>query len=281
MSSILEALEKAEGERRQGVEPGLRPAPHRPARRGISRSLLVGAVVLLLVLNLVFWWFYLKRSPVAEPVAVAPTATPASSSAPASPETKPAPEEPVPPPALSLREQLQKRAAPSAKPLFEEARLPVKPVVDASPAPLAETPMAVETPAEPATVEPPVSPRVPPVLRAPAPVEKVNIRQAPVESAPPALASLQPAEELLPTAAAEQDIPVVWELPQDIREKVLSLKSSIHVYSEQPEQRFVIINMHRYGEGDSLPPHDFLLQRIDQDGVVIDYGDGLVRLPRR
>ncbi|MCU7812942.1 MAG: general secretion pathway protein GspB, partial [Candidatus Thiodiazotropha sp. (ex Notomyrtea botanica)] len=76
-------------------------------------------------------------------------------------------------------------------------------------------------------------------------------------------------------------IPLVWELPQGLREKILQLKSSIHVYSETPEQRFVIINMKRYKEGDSLQPNGFRLERIDRDGVVIDHGDGLVRLLRR
>jgi len=74
---------------------------------------------------------------------------------------------------------------------------------------------------------------------------------------------------------------VVWELPQYLREKILQLKSSVHVYNANPAQRFVIINMHRYGEGDSLPPDGFRLKRIERDGIVIDYGDGLVRLEQR
>ena len=74
---------------------------------------------------------------------------------------------------------------------------------------------------------------------------------------------------------------MVWELSQNVREMELQLKSSVHVYSKQPEQRFIIINMRRYSEGDRLPLHGFLLERIDQDRVVIDDGEGLVRLPRR
>lgn len=38
--------------------------------------------------------------------------------------------------------------------------------------------------------------------------------------------------------------------------------------------------MHRYAEGDVLPPEGFRLQRIDRRGVVIDYEAGRVRLPR-
>ncbi|MCU7921265.1 MAG: general secretion pathway protein GspB [Candidatus Thiodiazotropha sp. (ex Dulcina madagascariensis)] len=75
-------------------------------------------------------------------------------------------------------------------------------------------------------------------------------------------------------------IPLVWELSQGLREALGALKISIHVYSEDPGQRFVIIDMRRYSEGDILPGKGYRLESIDQDGIVIDYGDGLVRLQR-
>ena len=279
MSSILDALEKAEGERRQSVESGLRKPPQTSSRRGFNPPLTVGAVVLLLLVNLLFWWFYLRQEPQPVPSPVSPATTRKALTVPLTPASKPqvaAPVESPPPPVLSLREQLQKSAAPSAKPLIEEAKLPVKPVAVARPEPVPET---LVTSQAPAVAEQPQAPMAP--EPEPEPEESVPVTQAPVALAPPPLAPVQPLEKPELPVAPEEKIPLVWELPQRVREQVLSLKSSIHVYSEQPEQRFVIINMRRYSEGDSLSLDGFRLERIDQDGVVIDYGEGLVRLPRR
>jgi hypothetical protein len=76
---------------------------------------------------------------------------------------------------------------------------------------------------------------------------------------------------------AEQ-IPMLWELPANVQEKLSDLKINILVYDEDTARRFVIINMRKYREGDQLIPSGMRLQRITRKGVVIDYGDGLVRL---
>lgn len=78
----------------------------------------------------------------------------------------------------------------------------------------------------------------------------------------------------------DESIPLVWELPQVLRDELQQLKISIHVYHKEPERRFVLINMRRYGEGDKLRGTDYLLKHIEREGVVVDYGDGLVRLLR-
>jgi general secretion pathway protein B len=86
------------------------------------------------------------------------------------------------------------------------------------------------------------------------------------------------------TTAAEQEkhqqIPLIWEMDQALREELELLKTSIHVYNEIPSQRFVIINMRRYSEGDTLAVNGYRLHAIDRDGIVVDYGNGLVRLLR-
>lgn len=285
MSSILEALEKAEGERVRGASPGPRPAQRKASGRAPRGLLIAVGVVLLLLVNLAVWWFYLRGVP-AEEVAVAKTARPAAEKPAAPPEPQAGGQAAAAPPSqapkMSLREQLDRNAAPSAKPLIDQAqvtRKPPPPVVQPAPAP--------SPPPRPApTVRPALAP---PIAAAPAaeppPLERRPVR--PPEKAPVLeMARREPAPTAVPepvVAAPPQEPspPLVWELPQQLREKILQLKSSIHVYSERPEQRFVIINMRRYGEGDSLPPDDFRLQRIEKDGVVIDYGEGQVRLPRR
>jgi general secretion pathway protein B len=78
----------------------------------------------------------------------------------------------------------------------------------------------------------------------------------------------------------QQQIPLVWELEQGLREELEQLKTSIHVYHQKPSQRFVIINMRRYTEGDNLGINGYRLYAIDRDGIIVDHGKGLVRLLR-
>jgi general secretion pathway protein B len=86
----------------------------------------------------------------------------------------------------------------------------------------------------------------------------------------------QPAQQ--PEMGLDEDIPLVWELPHNLREDLRQLKMSIHVYHQDPRRRFVLINRHRYVEGEVLKGSYYRLQRIDREGVVIDYGEGRVRL---
>jgi hypothetical protein len=75
-------------------------------------------------------------------------------------------------------------------------------------------------------------------------------------------------------------IPLIWELPQALREELAQLKISVHVYHEESRRRFVIVNMRRYKEGDKLTVKGYRLKLISREGIVVDYGDGLVRLLR-
>lgn len=297
MSSILEALEKAEVERIHSSDPVLHPLPSTGSKKRLKGPLIAGGLVLLLLMGLLFWWFYLRQEqqPVPPPRVPLSPPPPVAATAPVEkPVVVPQPVQELPDavqkptqprretPALTLREQLQKSAAPSAKPLFEEAKLPPKPVAAAKPKPPAESPRPAL--AKGASDTPPVEPDA---GKPPAPARSVATAQEPmapalpIATAEPPLGSQRPEATDLPQAVPAEQIPLVWELSQEVRERVLQLKSSVHVYSQQPEQRFVIINMRRYSEGESLPPHGFRLERIDQDGVVIDHGEGLVRLPRR
>lgn len=272
MSSILEALERAGEERVRATSQVLsRQARGGPAARRLSFRLILVLVVGLLLLNLAIWWFYLrpvpeKRRPAAAgsaevdrpaPLPVVPREAP----------TRPVAEKTV----FSLGEQLKRTTVPSAKPLIDEAQVTSTPSLSRELPPPPPTPKEIAGPAmrSPGTVAAPAA-----SLPIPADPERV----APAPAAAISEPMPEPGVAVLPP---EEKIPLVWELPQTLREKVLRLKSSVHVYNELAEQRFVIIEMRRYGEGDTLPPDGFRLQRIDRDGVVIDYGAGLVRLPRR
>ncbi len=284
MSSILEALEKAEGERIRTAATGLGPTRRKRTGPRFSLPVIVGIVTALLLLNLAIWWFYLRVVP-DEPMPPSSAASvPAKPTPAALPQPQPQRVKETVKPVLSLRDQLKRNAAPSDKPLINEAQVTLKPPPPPPPAPV---------------VRPAPSSRqaIPPVIREPVRVDQAVAEPAAgvvsraasgsdvapiVRPDPVVVASPRPTPTAQPVEQPpEEQIPLVWELPQTLREKVLGLKSSVHVYNETPAQRFVIINMHRYSEGDSLPPDGFRLERIDRDGVVIDYGAGQVRLPRR
>lgn len=49
-----------------------------------------------------------------------------------------------------------------------------------------------------------------------------------------------------------------------------ALRVDLHVYAARPEERFVLINMHRLHEGDSLP-EGVRVESITPEGVVVSY----------
>ncbi|RLW67852.1 MAG: hypothetical protein B6D70_00715, partial [gamma proteobacterium symbiont of Stewartia floridana] len=193
------------------------------------------------------------------------------------------PEKPKQP---DLESQLLNSGMPSERSLMSEAKLsrPAEPaqrlrhnVTNTTAA--EQTPVSRENqmPAPLAKLEPPpaLGPqqlKKPPVAAEPV-MPQVNPVPQPIESQQSAV--VDDAEETV-----DETIPLVWELPQGLRDELQQLKISIHVYHKQPERRFVLINMRRYGEGDKLRGTDYLLKQIEREGVVVDYGDGLVRLLR-
>lgn len=61
-----------------------------------------------------------------------------------------------------------------------------------------------------------------------------------------------------------------WELPDAIRADVPEIRFSVLVYAKNPEDRFVLINGQRLGEGDSSQP-GLVIKEIQRDGVVFSY----------
>ena len=288
MSSILDALEKAEEERLRGGSSGLQPVSRKQKARRVPVSVIASGTVVLLLVNLLVWWFYFRAEPESEPPVVADVnASPETGASTATVTAMDDRNARVPAPALSLHEHLKRSTAPSARPLSEAAQVKRKPMPVPAPAPApAPVPAPVTTAPETAAeahslpfagvpAAPAEAVRASAAVASVAPVQDGGVPEAAAETLAPVL-MVEP-----PSVQEEEPIPLVWELPQSLREKVLQLKSTIHVFNEIPAQRFVIINMRRYAEGDTLPPDGFVLSRIDQDGVVIDYGEGKVRLPRR
>lgn len=65
-------------------------------------------------------------------------------------------------------------------------------------------------------------------------------------------------------------LPTLTELLLDGRISLPELHIDIHAYSDAPAERFVFINMNKYGEGERLSEGP-RLREITRDGVVLDH----------
>lgn len=84
----------------------------------------------------------------------------------------------------------------------------------------------------------------------------------PPQTAPAAPAIQPPAERQNPPA---QD----WfDLPQSFRNNLEPPRLDVHVYSENPQGRFIMVNLKKYREGDSLP-NGMVLEEIQPDGMIM------------
>jgi general secretion pathway protein B len=57
------------------------------------------------------------------------------------------------------------------------------------------------------------------------------------------------------------------------------LRLDLHVFAARPQDRFVMINMHKLREGDSLP-EGVHLDSITPEGAVLSYNGSQFLLPR-
>ncbi|MEN8177750.1 MAG: general secretion pathway protein GspB [Pseudomonadota bacterium] len=137
--------------------------------------------------------------------------------------------------------------------------------------------LTAQTPVEPAprTLK---SPAAAPEPAAKTKTVKRSTPQAPKISAEPKVVKPLAEKTEEAVAAEEPRIPPIWELSEKAQKKLKGLEINIHVYHEQPVERFVIIDMRRYREGDPLDRPGLTLERITRDGVVIHYGKGRVKL---
>jgi general secretion pathway protein B len=286
MSSILDALERASQKRSDLLPPKAADAGTVPAirtRRGLWFMLGVSLVLAVLI----GYGLLPKPKPVRDEVAPVQKTTPAAGgvaslqdvSLQSEPAQDPLPGIRVP----DLQSSLRDTGQPSRQSLIDKARVTA-----------AATPVRVEDPA--VATEPEIDSRAERIVEPPIKATPIPPREMPDVSSvshgemPPRVTEPAPDASPEPSTPAKLEatrevasggaIPLVWELPQAEREALLELSISIHVYHQDPKRRFVLINMHRYVEGDRLKEKGYRLVRIDPDGIVLDYGAGLVRIPR-
>ncbi|MBB5014645.1 general secretion pathway protein GspB [Rehaibacterium terrae] len=264
MSLILEALRKSEAERRLGQVPDLLaplPAQAVPPRRRARRGLLFAGALIAVAAGA--WWLGQRQAtlpgaaypPVASPdtpPVVAPTASPTPAAAPPADMESPLP-------------------------------APATPGATTSTASVAPTP-AMPRPAPPAAT-PPVSGGSEAAAAAnarsgPASDAELAALRARLEAAATAAAPPRAPAAALPAAADATDAPLPIDLLSAAERSALPpLRLTMHVYTEDPAQRFVILDGQRRTEG-TLLGDSLRLEAIRRDGVVLDLGGRRVLLPR-
>ena len=82
------------------------------------------------------------------------------------------------------------------------------------------------------------------------------------------------AAKVVPKAQPKETLPLFDGLPEEIQSVSGPLEINVHMYSPNPPERRVFINMQGYREGDTIGESGFRLVEITSYGVVIDYGKG-------
>lgn len=248
MSYILDALKKSERDRHLGHVPDLDTVQDMPVARANRWPWIIGAMLTLnAAVGVVFIIQQSDRSFVPPPPAIAKLAPPV----------------PAPLPSLNRPEPVAPR-----------------PVLNPTPASVTEqTPVGQEL--APDTAPPPAPVAVPRQVPRPLVTPSENVEESPVLSqVPQAAASADPPETLAlveppadpfvpePEPPAPKVSATDWEdMSAAFRAKVARPQIDVHVYSELPEQRFVLLELEKYREGERLSS-GLVIQTITPHGVV-------------
>ena len=238
MSYILDALKKADQERNLGDLPNL-DTPHWNRRRGGRTRYWVWAAIGLLIVNGVFLAFLLNRDDSGESVAVLA-------------ESKPDLRSDVAdlPPALQ-REMVAKPGQPKPLPLKPMAR----PERNVTAKPRQPVPVVVERqPAsKPAAVEAPLA---------------VTLGSRSV--APAAVTTAPVIQQAKPVQSSQPEIPEWNELSLEFRSGLNPPRLDVHVYDDEPSRRFILVDLRKFVEGDTLDS-GAKLEKIQPGSIQLYY----------
>ncbi|GAB2489177.1 hypothetical protein GCM10027266_01100 [Arenimonas alkanexedens] len=150
----------------------------------------------------------------------------------------------------------------------DPAPLPARVAAPSAPLPEAATTAATPAASEAARASPSAPAAMPP---APADLPFAAAEAVAVAVAVPVAApAAPPSAETLPTLAS---------LDAGTRAQLPPLKLSMHVFADEPAQRFVIVDGRRLGEGAS-PAAGVVLEEIRRDGLVISVNGQRLLLAR-
>lgn len=245
MSFILDALKKSESDRQRQSGPSLFEVKVAPPRRRLP--IWAAAIAVLLGINvIVISWMLLRHPAASQPTAAAPQASPA----------------PAPPGRDVIRDAPVARAA---------ATPPVR-----GPTPSGQAAASTQAPAQVTT---------PPAARGSGPASPpAPAAGATAQSASPPAAGDNPGDYApavepgsAASGAAAGDLPLYQQIV--VSDGLPALHLDLHVFANRPKDRFVMINMHRLGEGDSLPS-GVRVDAIRPDGAVLTFRGTQFLLPR-
>ena len=74
-------------------------------------------------------------------------------------------------------------------------------------------------------------------------------------------------------------VPKLKDLPESSRLALNQYEINVHVFDDNPQRRFVLINMDKYKQGERIANNGPLVEEITKDGVIVDYGNGRALLP--
>ena len=119
----------------------------------------------------------------------------------------------------------------------------------------------------------------PPAIAAPQTQREPAAQQPAVADAPAPVRSPQGAAAAAPEQRVTTGLPSLNELQAQGVLQLPEMHLDIHVYSGQPAERFVFVNMKKYTEGATLSEGP-AVHEITQDGVVLDHLGTRFLLPR-
>ena len=292
MSYILEALRKAERERRATRVPSLEAAhggPEVASARPWPWPWVIGGLLLVLgAISVYVAWTPGSVAPPAPAVALkpAPREVPAPAARPAPPA--PPPPAPVVAPARSPEPAISPPPVPSAAP--PPARVePARPRPSAARASTPAGPRPAEAPRAPAVARTPSEPRkaqdVPAApLASPPPSPLVGVGTTePRTPVAPVVPGTSPAPRPTTEPAPATGVPVATVPPAVVPPAVVPpavpaapaqarLALDVLVYSEVPAERLVFINGRKYVEGQAVDG-ETVIEEITPEGAVLRRGD--------
>jgi general secretion pathway protein B len=272
MSFILDALKKSESDRQRQTGPSLFEVKVAPPRRALP--VWAVAIAVLLGINIVVISWMLLRHPAAQQTAAPSSAPIAAQPAPSSTATLSAA-----PAARSLSEPAVSGPAVSGPAVSAPAVSGSAPSGSgiSGPAPSRSSSDAL---AQAAADAPDASRSARAQRPAQAPAASAagrNTVAPPSDNPGDDEPAVQPAAGSEAAGSAAEDLPLYQQIVSSAGLPELHL--DLHVFADRPRDRFVMINMHRLGEGDSLPS-GVQVDAIRPDGVVLSYHGTRFLLPR-
>lgn len=149
----------------------------------------------------------------------------------------------------------------------------VEPVVMTDETPLPRQAKA-EAPADAHQETPTAEPEMPLLFESIPPVKPTNVDLHPAEIAP--ITAIRAAEST-PGEKGSGTLATFGQLPTELQSKIGKLTLNVHVFGDQPVDRFVLINLRRYQQGDQVN-EQLTVSEIRTDGVVLDYAGRLFLL---